>query len=514
MAGTSQKAPAGRRSGPGIKKPGKGKLIWQAAAVIAVIALSAVLLYNRELALLESISGGDPAVQKSVRKPVFAGTWYPEDPQELSSVLEHFYSLSEKRQLDGRIAALLVPHAGYAYSGKVASEAFSQLEPGDYDTVIIIGPSHRHSLEGASILNVSHYSTPLGAVPLSPKRFALLESGVFETVPEAHSGEHSIEVELPFLQHSLEAFSIIPILVGPVDFLEFSKQIMKLLDERTLVVVSADLSHYHSYGEAVMLDSACLEGITSLNISSLNSCEIDAPWAVASLMYIAQQQEWLPVQLSYANSGDTSGEKSSVVGYSAIAFIEEEGLNFRARELLLELSREALLRYYSTGEVPVLNEQMLAPSLLEKKGCFVTLEKNGSLRGCIGHILPVEPLYKCVLENTYNAAMNDARFSPVEEHELDGITIELSILSEPERLEYSSGEDLLEKIRPFTDGVILRSGMKQSTYLPSVWKQMPGKEEFLSSLCRKGGMEPGCWQHPESTEVQVYTAQVFSETEH
>ncbi len=443
---------------------------------------------------------------------MFAGTWYPKDKSTLSAMIDNFFEKSEKRQPVGKVKGVIVPHAGYTFSGSVAAEAFSVLDPADYDTVIILGPSHRYPLSKASILNVTHYKTPLGEIKLSEKRKKLLESDIINTIPKAHEQEHSIEIELPFLQKAIADFEIIPILVGQLDYNKLVKAISGIIDDRTLIVVSVDLSHYHPYDEAVKMDTSCIEGITSMDISILDRCEIDAPWAVATLMGIAQEKEWGNELRMYKNSGDVTNDKSKgVVGYSAIVFFEEQGINTNGRSFLLELARETLNHHYEEGTYPLLEKGMLASSLLEKKGCFVTLKKDHNLRGCIGHIIPQEPLYKCVIENSLNAALHDTRFQPVNGDELDDISIEISVLTVPEEIEYSSGEDLLEKIVPFKDGIILKSGLHQSTYLPTVWDQIPDKEKFLTNLCIKGGMSSDCWNHPAKTKVLRYRAQVFSE---
>jgi AmmeMemoRadiSam system protein A len=261
--------------------------------------------------------------------------------------------------------------------------------------------------------------------------------------------------------------------------------------------------------------------ILNLDSEGIFNAEIDAPWAVSTLISIAKEKNWKPILLYYANSGDVTGDKSGVVGYSAIAFIEQdnnsietsakEGLLTKGeQETLLDLARNTLEQYLKTGKKPKANESKLTPALKKVQGCFVTLNKNHELRGCIGHILPQEELYKAVMDNAINAAVNDPRFNPVEYKELKDIKIEISVLTVPQELKFSSGEDLKKKLRPMVDGVVLKQGWHQSTYLPQVWEMLPDKEEFLSSLCLKGGMDPNCW-NTTKTEVQTYQAFVFEE---
>ncbi|MBW2975983.1 AmmeMemoRadiSam system protein B [Candidatus Woesearchaeota archaeon] len=454
---------------------------------------------------------------KKIREPVVAGTWYPGTEAGLKSAINEYLDNVKKARLNGAIKAIIVPHAGYRASGQVAAVAFNQLDD-IYDTVILLGPSHGYPLYGASILNVTHYKTPLGEVPLSKKVKALLEEDIIKTIPEAHSEEHSLEIELPFLQQALAKFELIPILVGNIDPGSFQEVLLKHIDDKTLIVVSVDLSHYHPYDEAKQLDSYSIGRILGLDSDGIFNAEIDAPWAVSTLINIAKEKNWKPVLLYYANSGDTLGDKSAVVGYSAIAFVEssakekeeKEPLTKEEQKFLLKLARDTLESYLKTGKKPDIGKTKLTPALKQVQGCFTTLNKNHDLRGCIGHILPQEELYKCVMDNAISAALHDPRFEPVKYDELKDIKIEISALTVPKKLSFSSGEDLKKKLRPMVDGVVLKQGWRQSTYLPQVWEQLPDKEEFLSSLCTKGGMKPDCWEDTK-TEVQTYQAFVFEE---
>lgn len=226
-------------------------------------------------------------------------------------------------------------------------------------------------------------------------------------------------------------------------------------------------------------------------------------------MELAQRNGWHGKIIDYKNSGDTAGDKSRVVGYSSIIFYEET-INKQEMDFLLDLARKTLTSYVKEKKVPVLDEKELSRNLLNVQGCFVTLEKHGNLRGCIGDILPERELYKCVIANAVNAAVNDLRFNPVTEDELKDIEIEISMLTVPKKLKYSSWQDLLDKLTPLRDGIVLKSSNSQSTYLPQVWEQIPDKEDFLSYLCRKAGLNTDCWKDPK-TEIFVYNAIVFEE---
>lgn len=449
--------------------------------------------------------------KRKIRTAVVAGTWYPGDKESLEASVEKYLDNVNKVKLNGTIKALIVPHAGYSFSGQVAAVAFKQLDD-VYNTVILLGPSHYYPLTQASILDVTHYQTPLGEVKLSKKTKELLKQDIIDTVPEADAKEHSLEIELPFLQKTLTDFELIPILVGNIDPDKFKDALLRNIDEKTLLVVSVDLSHYYEYEEAKQLDYYTIDRILSRDSEGIFNAEIDAPWAVSTLLKIAEVKKWKPYLLYYANSGDVTGDKKSVVGYAAMAFVEEqkELLTEEEQKFLLGLARETAEEYLKTGKRPEVDETKLTIPLEKVQGCFTTFNKNNNLRGCVGHILPQEELYKCVMDNAVNAAVNDARFNPVTSDEMKDIKIEISVLTVPQRLEFSSGEDLLNKLRPMVDGVVLKQGFRQSTYLPQVWANFQSKEEFLPSLCLKGGMPEDCWKDT-NTEVYTYQAFVFEE---
>jgi len=447
---------------------------------------------------------------KTVREPVVAGSWYPGDEEELSNAVDGYLLNVKKLDINGTIKAIIAPHAGYAYSGQIAATAFKQLDD-IYKDVFLLGPSHRYPLEKASIADATHYKTPLGEIKISEKAKQMLKEEIINSIPEAHAKEHSLEIELPFLQKQLSNFELVPILIGRIDPEQFKEIILKYLEEDDLIVVSVDLSHYHEYEEAKELDYFAIDRIVNLDDIGIFNAEIDAPWAVSTLLKIAKEKNWMPYLLYYANSGDITKDKTRVVGYASIIFYEEEkGLTKKEKDFLLNLARKALDEYYKTGKKIKINEEHLTENLLNVQGCFVTLNKHKQLRGCIGHILPQEELYKCVIDNAVNAAVNDRRFNPVKEEELKDIEIDVSVLSVPEKLPFESGEELKSKLRPLIDGVVLKQGFYQSTYLPQVWEQLPGKEQFLSSLCNKAGLDSNCWKDTK-TEVFTYQADVFEE---
>jgi len=479
--------------------------------VILIVAIGVYLMFSQRETIAESEPQTTtiPAKEKSVRKPGVAGSFFPADEKKLDEMIDGFLDDAEKQNLYG-VLALVSPHAGYVYSGKTAARGFKQLTDSTIKTVVVIAPSHRAAFKGASIADVTHYKTPLGEIALSDKVNQLRTQKVFVSNPNAHSKEHSLEVQLPFLQKVLGDFKLVPIVTGSVDPAEIAEAIKPILDDNTLIIASTDLSHYHDYDTAVRMDAKTVDAIASLDFNTmrLSGCEACGKTPTLVLMHLANDLNWRSRVLDYTNSGDTAGDKQRVVGYASIAFYT--GLNESEQDYLTSLARETVEAVVSKNNPPEVDENTLPPKLKEISGCFVTLNKHGGLRGCIGHIMPQEPLYKCVIENAVSAALYDRRFSPVEEDELKEIHLGVSVLSPPKKLVHSGGNDLVEKLVPHIDGIVLRQGRRQSTYLPQVWDQLPTHEIFLSSLCKKGGMRGDCYRD-KKTEVQTYRAQVFEE---
>ncbi|NVM20397.1 MAG: AmmeMemoRadiSam system protein B [Desulfobacterales bacterium] len=451
-----------------------------------------------------------------VRPPAVAGMFYPVAADELRQMVGTLLKNASGLEAPGKIRALVSPHAGYVYSGIVAAAGYRQIDPATM-TVILLGPSHRAPLMGASIAEVKAYRTPLGDVPLARLALKLRRSPHFGCVAEAHQGEHSLEVQLPFLQVMLKGFEIVPILTGGADPKALAAALAPYIGEDTLVVASSDLSHYHSYETAVSLDRICIRAIAGRRFSDMPHCEACGKEAVLTLMHIAGIKGWHGISIDYKNSGDTAGGKGRVVGYASIAFVEgkemtremKETLPTEVRKALLKLARSAI-EAKLLGGAKVWRPEAASPLLSAERGGFVTLHKRSRLRGCIGTIEPVSSLVECVESNAQNAAFHDPRFPPVSAEELSEIDIEISVLTAPKRLSFKDAEDLKRQLQPYVHGVILSRGVHRSTFLPQVWEQLPDKERFLEHLCLKGGMSPTAWQDSD-TKVEVYEAEVFGE---
>lgn len=483
----------------------------------------------------------------NIRPPAVAGGFYPANPSQLRGMIRDFLKEVDLEQLKGEVIALIVPHAGYIYSGRTAAYSFKLLKGSGVKTVFLVGSSHKAYFPGVSVFGGEGYRTPLGVVPVDKKQAAWFhdQDGSITYYPEAHSREHSLEVELPFLQEVLGEFKVVPILIGQADNQVIGK-LGKLLAEAvettpdSVIVCSTDLTHYPSYRDAVRIDRETLEAIKSMDrdkvvdvrekyipgqVSNL-ACAICGEKAVLATM---EASEILGVDiveiLDYSNSGDSSfGDRNRVVGYGAVAFIktdvikksieekkmtderkEHKGMSESSRKLLLEITRDAMTD--AVNGRPLSEEPVDDPELQGHQGAFVTLNIGGQLRGCIGQFTADRPLYQVVRGMALAAALRDTRFRPVQPAELDDIEIEISVLSPMRRI-----TDPMREVELGKHGIYIKRGWRTGTYLPQVATDHDmSKEEFLSSCtANKAGLSPDAWKDPE-TEVYVYTAEVFGE---
>lgn len=468
---------------------------------------------------------------KEVRKAAKAGTWYPADSTRIKKDIDHLTRLARKTQIHipatKKLKALILPHAGYTYSGWTAAHAAFVLPGKQFSKVILMGPDHYIGFRNGAISDVSAYETPLGAAKLHPDA-ATLRTGstLFRAIPASDRAEHSLEMVLLFLQSYIENLRFIPVVVGPTHIGQFADALEGIWDANSLLVVSSDLSHFLSYDNAVERDRETIQWITELDASKLLKSENRACGTIpiSVLIYLARRHHWQPVLLHYSNSGDTSGDRSRVVGYAAIAFFGDQRmqentdvnthLNEEQGQVLVRLARQTIMKELGKAVAPHESE-FVKSSLTESCyqthcGTFVTLKIDGQLRGCIGNLTATEPLSESVRDNAINAAFRDPRFSPLTEQELPKVEIEVSILSEPRPLEYNDADDLINKLRVNIDGVIIRKGHASATFLPQVWEQLPAPEEFLSHLCMKAGLASKTWRNTK-IEVLTYQVQYFEE---
>ncbi len=503
------------------KRSQKIFLIFIAVATILFIVF--IFLYP---SISKKLAANEEKITRKIKRPAVADRFYPASKEVLSSMIDDYFQRVETTPVEN-IRGLVSPHAGYIYSGPVAAYGYSLLQGKTFDTVIVMGPSHHVRFKGASIPDATHIETPLGLVEVSPKTRELLKEKYFGCTPEAHTAEHSVEVQIPFLQEALKDFKIIPIVTGDVDPEKLADILMKYVDDKTLIVASSDLSHNLPYDEATKIDKFYVRSIINLNPSLFNffnpMLRPCGRTPISVLVAIAEKKGWSAKALDYRNSGDITGEKSTrIVGYTSIVFYKSKAgeevaktayqpitLKEEEQKFLLKLARESIENILQ-GKEPEINTEELSENLRTISGVFVTLTKNGKLRGCIGDLLPLEELYKGVMQNAVRAAVRDRRFLPVKLEEMEDIDIEISILSMPRKLKFKSPQELLEELTPNKDGVILIVGERSATYLPQVWEKIPDKEEFLSRLSVKAGLRSDSWKRGDA-KIFTYQAQAFEE---
>lgn len=451
-----------------------------------------------------------------VRLPAVAGMFYPLEPALLSTEVKGLLDAAEIPPL--RPKALIAPHAGYIYSGPVAASAYALLKPLRHTIrrVILLGPVHRVWVAGLALPSVAYFDTPLGRIDLDVDTMkALRRMPQVEINDNAHAMEHSLEVHLPFLQMVLDNFSLVPLAVGGADP-EAVAQVLEAVwgGDETLIVVSSDLSHFLPYAQAQTKDRATVDAMLRLD-SHLNGEQACGAHPVNGLELVARRKGLQPHLLDLRNSGDTAGDKSRVVGYAAIAFTEpgraevspgadDAKLASKGR-LLTGLARAAIAKRFGNPE-PILPH----PDWLDRPGAvFVTLTQNGELRGCIGSLEAHRSLGEDLEENARAAAFRDPRFAPLAAEELARTRVEVSILSAPEPLRFTSEADALAQLRPGVDGVILEYGGHRATFLPQVWEQLPDKRVFMAHLKQKAGLLADFWA--DGVRLYRYTVEKFKE---
>jgi len=490
------------------------------------------ILLAAAFALTSACSGQKaqiPAPPQQIREAGVAGSFYPADAKELTEMVDGFLAKATVPDIKDPLIALISPHAGYPYSGGVAAYSYALLKGRKFSRVVIIAPSHYEAFDFASVYDGDAYATPLGRIPVD-KEFArkLAASPALKLssrghIPTQEHSEHSLEVQLPFLQRTLGDFKLVPVIMGEQDY-ESSRAVgvalAKLIGNSsdTLIIASSDLSHYHPYDEAVVLDHKALNAITSWDYLSASRNFERRVWEacggapIVAAMIAAERLGANDARLlKYANSGDVTGDRSRVVGYGAVALVRAAklkpenttySLTGPEREALLKIARsstESAVREKKLYEAPA----PLLPALTEERGAFVTLTEHGQLRGCIGYTAPATPLYLTVRDVAAFAAERDPRFNPVSPTELDKLEYEISVLS-PMRRVTDIGQ-----IQVGQHGLLMRNDEHEGLLLP----QVPGefgwdRGAFLAATCEKAGMEKNCWQS-EDTDIFMFTALVF-----
>jgi len=425
----------------------------------------------------------------AVRPAAVAGTFYPGNARALTDEVDQLLGGAEA--LAPRIGfpkVIVVPHAGYIYSGGVAASAYDAVRParGIVRRVVLLGPVHRVPVRGLAVTSDEAFATPLGSIPVDREALASLKDlPQVVTSDAAHAMEHSLEVQLPFLQKTLGSFKLVPFAVGTATIAEVAQVIERLWGgPETLIVISTDLSHYHDYAAARRIDGATLSKIAAF-ATDLNHEEACGATPLNGLLHVSKKRNLSLKLLAACNSGDTAGGRDRVVGYSSF------GLYERAEPALDDVGRTLIAIARNAIEKNLRNEKELnvdAPWLGQCGATFVTLTRDGQLRGCIGSLEPTRPLGVDVAENARGAAFRDPRFPALAADEWPRCRVEVSLLSAPKRIEFAGEADLLAQLEPGVDGVILECDNRRATFLPQVWQGIPDKRAFLAELVKKAGL--------------------------
>jgi MEMO1 family protein len=470
--------------------------------------------------------------EEKIRESVIAGSWYPGHPETLKTQVGKYLDQAPIVPLKGATVGLVVPHAGYMYSGAVAAHAYKILLQQPFDRVLIIAPSHRAHFQGASLYRLGGYRTPLGIVPLDREivESLLQNASLFQYVPKAEVQEHSLEIQLPFLQVALGKFLLTPILMGDQSFESCRKLAGAIVQacqgKKVLLIASSDLSHFHPYPEAKRLDQVVLDRVSAFDPTGLAQdiekgvCEACGGGPMVALMLAARQLGATKSRvLHYANSGDATGDTQSVVGYMAAVLLDNPGksknedsserlkagidlgLSLEEKQTLREIALQAIRS--KCLKQPMSEAPVNSSKLKECMGAFVSLHKGNELRGCIGTIEGFRPLFQTVKEMAIQAAFADPRFCPLKIDELDDLDLEISVLTPLVRVKDPS------QIEIGKHGLLIRTESHSGLLLPQVATQCGlDRYQFLEWTCRKACLPPAAWKDPD-TRIYMFSADIF-----
>ncbi len=475
-----------------------------------------------------------------VRPSVLAGSWYPSDPEELRVLVTQYIETAGAAP-DSSLLALISPHAGYAYSGPTAGEGFARLPEGKFSRVVILAPSHHVRLSGASIGLFDFYETPLGRIPVDRQACEkLLENPLFSTVRRAHLQEHSIEIELPFLQVVMKDFSIVPVLIGDISReqrAELAAVLAPLYDTHTLLIASSDFTHYGSRFNYVPFQASSVEDlraklqeldfeaadlISQRDLEGFDDFLERTKDTICGRNAIGVLLELLPhdavgAKFSYHTSLDRAPDTRNSVSYLSIGFSSSHMkgsfpmeaptsfLSENDQRALVRLARDVVFCRLEGRAAPDMDEfaAQMSDDVQKNVGVFVTLTINGHLRGCIGYIEGLKPMIRAVADNALSAAFRDPRFPPVSLSEWDDLCFKLSVLTPLEEV-----QDISE-IEVGRHGLVLLAEGRRGVFLPEVpVEQGWDLETYLRELGRKAGLDRDAWKR---AQLQKFESIVFGD---
>ncbi len=524
-------------------------LLWVSLSVLVILIVGVTIILKRKPQIEEPPPTKEiiqlkkeetVKLPKTILRSSLAGSWYLADPEALKRQLDSFFQKADSKTIEN-VMALILPHAGYTWSGQTAAYGLKTTNK-QYKRIIVIGPSHRFRIEDIlSVPRVTHYETPLGQIPLDVEFInKLLKHPMFQNVPQVHKYEHSVQIEVPILQHCQKDFKLVPIVAGECSLETINKAgavLCSLIDDETLVIASSDFVHYgtgHGYvpftknipEQIKDLDMrayeyiARLDGKGFLDYRKRTGATICGCMPIAILLSMLEQGSKAEL-IKYTTSGKLTEDYSNSVSYLSIAFsgkwkknseliIQENSqeLSEEDKKQLLVLARKTIVYALRNRMVPQAADLGITISdpMRYPRAAFVTLKKHSLLRGCIGDIFPQRPLYKSIINNAINACFNDRRFQPVTEDECDDITIEISALTTPESVNSA------DKIRIGTDGVVLSKDGHSAVFLPQVAPEQGWDiNQTLTQLSLKAQLPADAWK--EGASFLVFQADVFGESE-
>lgn len=495
-----------------------------------ILTVAIIHLIGDRMNIAASTEVNDMTTER-IRESVIAGSWYPGDPETLRKTIRTYLDKVPEPSVPGQLMALISPHAGYVYSGQVAAYAYKFLEKQKFQTVVVIAPSHRAHFEGVSIYDRGGFRTPLGVIPLDKDLVTALKNKDHRIryVPEAHSQEHSLEIQLPFLQVLIPDIKLVPLVMGEQNLTTCKWLAEAVADtirnKSVLMVASTDLSHFHSGDIARKMDQLVVDRVQAFDPEGLyqklvaGECEACGGGPMISTMIAARLLGATKAQVvKYAHSGDVTGDHHRVVGYMAAAIWnnpgkpskkEEEvsstgetlGLTSTEKEYLKKVASETIEAKLQGRKPPKFDA--ITPTLKEPRGAFVTLHKHGQLRGCIGHLVAHYPLLETIEKMAIAAAFEDPRFQPVQLSEFKDLDIEISVLTPMKKI-----TDVNE-IEVGKHGIYIKKGFASGVLLPQVateygWDRIT----FLEQTCRKAGLPLNAWKERDA-EIYIFSAEIF-----
>ncbi|MDA0262155.1 MAG: AmmeMemoRadiSam system protein B, partial [Proteobacteria bacterium] len=466
-----------------------------------------------------------------VRPPAVAGSFYPSDPAELANTVQMLIRGAMSQGHRGGPTwpkAIIAPHAGYVYSGPIAASVYARFSGARHAIrrIVLLGPAHRVAVRGLAVSSHSGFATPLGVVPLDRTAIeAIKQLPQVHEFDATHAADHSLEVQLPFLQHTFESFTLIPIVVGDAEPQEVAEVLRALWGgPETLIVISSDLSHYHDYDTARSMDSTTSNAIASLNSDGVTDQGACGRMPIRGLLQFAREIGLRATMLDVRSSGDTAGPRDAVVGYGAYMFEGGNGAGAAAaapsspplpirpaavspapdrapaslaatpgtdvltenqRKQLLDVAARAISIGLKTGHRPKLDLRTFHPIFGRSAASFVTLTRDSRLRGCIGSPEAKRPLVADVAWNAFASAFEDRRFKPLSTEEFSELALSISLLSAPQPMTIEGEENLLAQLRPNIDGLTIQEGQRRATFLPQVWEQISDPVQFIRHLKTK-----------------------------